>query len=259
MIAATNFFSFTATTAVQDSTGKYWESEGDNAQDLAEFAGRACYQSWEKPNPDTATNEGYLKHILEVQHESVLHHGSASFYIEGVSRSLTHELVRHHHLDPSQLSQRFVMLKKQPTGISAVAGVDYIVPPLFREDGIAGQMLENAWLVAAGYYESLLERGIELATADGLTGTEGKKAAREAARAVLPNMTPTALVLTGNHRALREAILKRAHPSADREIRELFVTIFKELRRVDPNIYQDMHTFNDGLGDWVCRCADHNG
>jgi hypothetical protein len=71
--------------------GVPWSTDADGGQALAEFAGRACYQSWKKPNPATATNAGYLRHILEVGHLSVLEHGTVSFYITGVSRSLTHE------------------------------------------------------------------------------------------------------------------------------------------------------------------------
>ena len=85
-----------------------WETDVDGGQALAEFAGRACYQSWAKPNPRTATNAGYLRHILEVGHLSVLEHGSVTFYLTGVSRSLTHELIRHRHFSYSQLSQRYV-------------------------------------------------------------------------------------------------------------------------------------------------------
>src|SRR5262249_12043524 len=85
-----------------------WSTDADGGQALAEFAGRACYQSWRKPNPSTATNAGYLRHILEVGHMSVLEHGSVSFYITGISRSLTHELIRHRHFSYSQLSQRSV-------------------------------------------------------------------------------------------------------------------------------------------------------
>src|SRR6185436_8996725 len=72
-----------------------WETDADGGQALAEFAGRACYESWDKPNPATATNEGYLRHILEVGHLAVLEHATVSMYLTGVSRSLTHELVRH--------------------------------------------------------------------------------------------------------------------------------------------------------------------
>jgi thymidylate synthase (FAD) len=85
-----------------------WDTDADGGQALAEFAGRACYQSWHKPNPTTATNAGYLRHILEVGHLSVLEHGTVTFYLTGMSRSLTHELIRHRHFSYSQLSQRYV-------------------------------------------------------------------------------------------------------------------------------------------------------
>ena len=55
-----------------------WATDADGGQALAEFAGRACYQSWTKPNPATATNAGYLEHILEVGHLSVLEHGTVT-------------------------------------------------------------------------------------------------------------------------------------------------------------------------------------
>ena len=55
-----------------------WETDAEGGQALAEFAGRACYQSWDKPNPATATNQGYLRHILEVGHLSVLEHGTVT-------------------------------------------------------------------------------------------------------------------------------------------------------------------------------------
>ena len=113
MIATTAFFTATA----YNLTG--WETDDCGGSALAEFAGRACYSSWDKPNPATATNAGYLGHILEVGHESVLEHGSATFFIEGVSRSFSHEFIRHRHLSPSQLSQRFV----------DSSGVQFVVPP----------------------------------------------------------------------------------------------------------------------------------
>lgn len=85
-----------------------WTTDADGGPALVEFAGRACYQSWSKPNPKTATNAGYLRHIIDVGHFSVLEHASVSFYITGISRSCTHELIRHRHFSYSQLSQRYV-------------------------------------------------------------------------------------------------------------------------------------------------------
>ena len=103
-----------------------WETDADGGQALAEFAGRACYQSWSKPNPRTATNEGYLRHILEVGHLSVLEHGTVSFYLTGISRSLTHELIRHRHFSYSQLSQRYVPGREAPMVEPGVIADDQI-------------------------------------------------------------------------------------------------------------------------------------
>src|SRR3954454_18223746 len=86
-----------------------WQTDADGGQALAEVDGRACSESWDKPTPATATNQGFLRHILEVGHGSVLEHASVSMYLTGVSRSLTHELVRHRHFSFSQLSQRHVL------------------------------------------------------------------------------------------------------------------------------------------------------
>lgn len=142
----------------------------EGAQHIAEFAGRACYQSWSRPNPDTATNAAYLAHILEVGHESVLEHGVASFYVTGVSRSLTHELVRHRHLSPSQLSQRYVD--------SADAGI--VVPPELR--GLGEDLLRQSMARAVDEYERLVSIMTAKLTRDGVTGTEARKRARQAAR-----------------------------------------------------------------------------
>ena len=89
-----------------------WTPTPTGGQALAEFAGRACYESWSKPNPATATNAGYLRHILEVGHLSVLEHGTVTMYLRGVSRSLTHELIRHRHFSYSQLSQRYAPVRR---------------------------------------------------------------------------------------------------------------------------------------------------
>lgn len=217
-----------------------WEPEDDDfhsASLLSEFAGRACYESWAKPNPATATNQGYIENILKQEHYSVLEHGSVSFYIEGVSRSLTHELVRHRHLSPSQLSQRFVDMSKP--------GFNYVTPPLYREATGFGadevqRILEDTWDQAMRSYERLVEITIPgvLASVGGNVH-RARKVAREAARCVLPNMTPTAMVLTGNHRAWRDLIEKRATLHADAEINELAIELLRQLSELEPAIYQD--------------------
>src|SRR5947199_2686810 len=153
-----------------------WDTDADGGQALAEFAGRACYQSWSKPNPATATNAGYLKHILEVGHLSVLEHGSVSVYLSGVSRSLTHELIRHRHFSYSQLSQRYV-----PERDAAM-----VEPDVIAEDPELHAKFLAATDAAVAAYNDLLE-GLEKRFADVEHATLRRKQARQAARAVLPN------------------------------------------------------------------------
>ena len=133
-----------------------WETDADGGQALAEFAGRACYQSWAKPNPVTATNAGYLRHILEVGHLSVLEHGSVSFYLTGVSRSLTHELIRHRHFSYSQLSQRYV-----PERNAAM-----VEPDAIAADPELHAIFDEAAATAIKAYEELLA-GLQRRFADG--------------------------------------------------------------------------------------------
>ena len=189
---------------------------------LAEFAGRACYQSFDRPNEKTASNPDYLANIIKQQHESVLAHASVTFYITGVSRNLTLELIRSRFLAYSQESQRYVPMGKSYT----------VVPPAFRGLWAAEQLIEAHHERSVALYEDL----VRLAEAEGLTG----KAARQAARAVLPGGTDTKIVVSGNIRAWRDFIRQRNTLAADPEIRELAQEILKHLQRLAPNSVSDL-------------------
>jgi thymidylate synthase (FAD) len=217
-----------------------WETDADGGQALAEFAGRACYQSWAKPNPATATNAGYLRHILEVGHLSVLEHGTVSMYLTGVSRSLTHELVRHRHFSYSQLSQRYV-----PETDAAV-----VEPGVIAEDPVLHEKFLAAADAALAAYTDLLE-GLEKRFADVPNATLRRKQARQAARAVLPNATETRIVVTGNYRAWRHFVAMRASEHADVEIRELAVACLRELQRVAGNVFGDFRISELADGTYV--------
>lgn len=205
-----------------------WETDADGGQALAEFAGRACYQSWGKPNPATATNAGYLRHILEVGHLSVLEHGSVSMYLTGVSRSLTHELIRHRHFSYSQLSQRYV-----PERDAAM-----VEPEVIAADPELHAQFEAAADASLAAYTALLE-GLEKRFAGVDNATLRRKQARQAARAILPNATETRIVVTGNYRAWRHFVAMRASEHADVEIRGLAVACLRELQRVARNVFAD--------------------
>jgi thymidylate synthase (FAD) len=214
-----------------------WSTDAEGGQALAEFAGRACYQSWHKPNPATATNAGYLRHILEVGHLSVLEHGTATFYLTGLSRSCTHELIRHRHFSYSQLSQRFV-----PERDAAM-----VEPAVIAEDPELHKRFVAATEAALQAYDELLA-GLERKFADVPSATLRRKQARQAARSVLPNATETRIVVTGNYRAWRHFVAMRATEHADVEIRAVAVACLRELQRVAPNVFNDftVSTLADG-------------
>jgi thymidylate synthase (FAD) len=214
-----------------------WDTDAEGGQALAEFAGRACYQSWNKPNPSTATNAGYLRHILEVGHLSVLEHGTVTFYFTGVSRSFTHELIRHRHFSYSQLSQRYV-----PEREAAM-----VEPEAIAADPELHKKFVEATEASVRAYTELLE-GLERRFASVDNATLRRKQARQAARAVLPNATETRIVVTGNYRAWRHFIAMRATEHADVEIRELAVECLRQLQRVAPNVFADftITTLADG-------------
>lgn len=191
------------------------------ADALGEAAGRLCYRSWNRPNARTAHNAGYMANILSQGHYSVLEHASVTFLVQDVSRALLAELTRHRHLSFSVVSQRYVDYSETAP----------VVPPAAR-DSIAEHMVRVAYEEALETYAELVER----LQAAGFK----RKAAREAARSVLPNAAPVDMVVTGNLRAFRDVLGKRWHVAADREIRELAGLILGHLRDVAPNSFQDV-------------------
>lgn len=210
--------------AIEDASPYIDQGDAWDMDTLVEFAGRACYQSWQRPNPKTATNEGYIANILAQGHFSVLEHASATFYVQGVSRALTHELIRHRHLSYSQLSQRFVNEGGREDNL--------VLPPAAHDDMVAAMIHQRAHDQAHLIYNDLVAHY----TSKGLP----RKQAREAARAVLPNQQETKLVVTGNMRAWRDVIAKRNDPAADAEIRRFAAEVLKQLKKIAPNTFQDM-------------------
>lgn len=183
-----------------------------------------CYQSWN--NPLGRTNAAYIDNILSQQHFSVIEHASATLAIRGVSRSLTHELVRHRHFSFSQLSQRFV--KEDEAAV--------VLPADVEATGLTGPVLEAA-ATAGGAYGELVRHLTEALRERVPDKVARRKMARQAARSVLPNMTETQLVVTGNLRAWATFLKKRGAENAEPEIRRLALLIWPVLRELAPEVF----------------------
>lgn len=193
---------------------------------LTEFAGRVCYLSFGSRQSRRTTDE-YVLNLLKQGHGSVLEHASWSLLIQGVSRSLTHELIRHRvGVAISQLSQRYV---------DDPALLEFVMPPLVADEVVdespLGQAFRNQCQVAVLAYQSAREDFANAVAVDypNATKHERKKMAAEAARAYLPNATATTLVWTINARALRNFLHKRGQMGVELEMRRFACTLARWL------------------------------
>lgn len=215
-----------------------WQSDTDiPSQTVAEFAGRLCYLSFgpeagfeggHKLIPGRTTNGEYLTNILRTGHGSVLEHAVWTVLFEGVSRALTHELVRHRHFSYSQLSQRYVDESE----------VAFVLPPEIPPDGEAFEVFRKSCERANEDYRALLAL-IEKQVKDEPSATLRRKRARQTARSLLPNATETKIVVTGNARAWRHFIEMRGSEAAETEIRALAIKCLHLLKQEAPNIFGD--------------------
>ena len=222
-----------------------WIGEGSDGEMLAEFAGRLCYMS--QRNPANRTTREYLENIKKQAHGSVLEHANYSLLLEGISRSLTHELVRHRAgFAYSQLSQRYVD--------ESVA--DFVMPPAI----IGDEALESTWLKqmedAQRAYISLVEQLMErYSWVD--DRVHRRKMAREAARGVLPNSTETKIVVTGNVRAWRTMLELRAGEGAELEIRRMAVAVIRILQKEAPAFFSDFEVYESADQREAARSGFH--
>lgn len=246
-----------------------WKSDTDIAgQKLAEVASRLCYKSYAKPRP--GGNKAHLAHILEVAHGSILEHTVFNFVVTGISRSLTHEWVRHRAgWAYSQRSQRFcderdgAFVVPEALESEVAQARLFIVEATGRADAravdVSGDMMNMRrpseavragleWLqsieTSQHAYGQLAHYLMRRDDPDYRSGkptrsTEVRKKARGAARSVLPNATETQIFVTANARALRHFIEARGDEHADAEIRSVAFMMLAILQSESPNLFGD--------------------
>lgn len=198
-------------------------------------------------NPAARTTRVYLENIKKQGHGSVLEHANYTLLLEGVSRSLTHELVRHRAgFAYSQLSQRYV----------DESHAAFVVPPAIVGD----EELEARWRAqvdeAQKSYVELVTRLIQrYEWVD--DKVHRRKMAREAARGVLPNSTETKIVVTGNTRAWRTMLELRSSEGAELEIRRMAVLAIKLLQQEAAGFFSDFEIYTAADKREAARIAYH--
>lgn len=199
--------------------------EFPHPEEVVEFAGRLCYESWNMPNPETATREGYIANLLKQDHGSVFEHASATLYVEGVSRNLSHELIRHRHLSFSELSQRYVDMSE--ARVITPPAIDEFVRQRPHAE-VSQELTDDEREGYIDIVDSLVKFG------------KTRKQAREAARYALPAGTETKFVVTGNLRAWRDVLKKRDSEHADAEMQLFAKEVKKVLKEHFPNSFKDL-------------------
>jgi thymidylate synthase (FAD) len=215
----------------------------DGAQ-LCKIAGQTCYMSFGPKRTMNAQATRYFDNLKSSGHGSVLEHASFSFLFYGISRSVTHELIRHRAgFSFSQLSQRYVSGRM----LRFVERPEYQGDELFHEQFIA--RIERAAAEYAALTNRLLElqqAGTQILSAE--ARTDLRKKVQQCARSVLPNETEAPIVVTANARAWRHFIEERASAHAEIEIRALALRVFLCLYKTDPVLFSDytLQQLSDG-------------
>ncbi len=185
----------------------------ENADAICAAAGKSCYS--EKPAHELINQgepEKILGQIVGMGHHSVIEHAYFTFSVEGVSRSLTHQLVRHRVASFSQQSQRYVSLK-EPT---------YVIPETIKNDPECREIYEAMMQSVWDAYHKLQ-----------------KRVPSEDARYVLPNGCTTNITITMNARELLHFFSLRCCNRAQWEIREMADEMMKLCKKVSPTIFKD--------------------
>ncbi len=222
-----------------------WKGNASDGERIAEFAGRLCYMS--QHNPAGRSTAEYLQNILRQGHGSVFEHSTYVMLIEGISRSCSHELVRHRAgWGFSQLSQRYV----------DESHAAFVMPPAIMGD----ERMEDEWTeqvrAAQAAYVTAVERLMKR-----YDWVEDKihrrKMAREAARSVLPNATEVKIVVSANVRAWRTMLELRLGEGAELEIRRMAVACLRVLQQEAPALFADFEIYESKEGGEAGRVGFH--
>lgn len=226
---------------LREQNATWHRSEGaTEAEEVVEIAGRVCYMSFgERQSP--RLNTDYIRNLIVQGHESVLEHVSWTFLLSGVSRALTHQLVRHRiGFSFSQLSQQY---HEETDAV-------FIEPAYLGKSPRAVEAWQRAMATSLESYRVILESLNEFNGSPGLDlrEKEFKRAIRSAARGVLPNATETKIVMTANARALRHFFVVRGSIPGDVEMREVAAAIFDMVKAEAPALFPDfkLQKLSDG-------------
>jgi thymidylate synthase (FAD) len=202
---------------------------------LLKTAGQTCYASFGPGRTRNANAQRYFDNLASSGHGSVFEHATFSFFLYGISRSNSHEIIRHRAGTAySQLSQRFVSGRV----LRFVERPEYAeIPSLHKRFEERVDHMAREYEEIADELAGLQAEGLEILSAE--AKTDLRKRVQQAARSALPNEAETTMVMSANVRAWRHMIEMRTDQHAEIEIRDLFFRVFLCLRMVEPMLFGD--------------------
>lgn len=208
---------------------------------LVSAAAKLCYSSSDidmiMDGLDDEKISKFLGNLVEMGHESPIEHVSFTFGAEGISRSLTHQLVRHRIASYSQQSQRYVKLEQ----------FEYIIPPQIEKIPEAKEKFISAMEYDSKCYNELVsvlrEKNYEMLLSSGKdekhASLQAEKMSIEDARYVFPNACETKIIFTMNARSLYNFFAHRCCNRAQWEIHALADEMLKKVREVAPILFKN--------------------
>lgn len=204
-----------------------------NPEKVIASAAKLCYSSSSVEDIleglDEKNVQNFLQRLMSYGHASPIEHVSFTFAVEGVSRSLTHQLVRHRIASYSQQSQRYVKLNQ----------FEYIVPPEIAKDDNARQVFIEAMEKSQKAYDEIANILKEKYINNGMNKLSAEKKAIEDARYVFPNACESKVVLTMNARSLMNFFEHRCCNRAQWEIHALADEMLRQVRKVAPILFKN--------------------
>jgi len=179
-------------------------------------------------NLEGGATEKFLDMLMSYGHESPIEHVSFTFAAEGVSRSLTHQLVRHRIASYSQQSQRYVKLEQ----------FEYVIPPEIENDEKAKEIFIKAMEQSQDAYNELVNILKSKYISQGLNAPNAEKKAIEDARYVFPNACETKIILTMNARSLMNFFKHRCCNRAQWEISQMADEMLRQVKEVAPVLFK---------------------
>jgi thymidylate synthase (FAD) len=207
-----------------------WKKDvaSSHGEQVVEIAGRICYMSFtDDASKIRYPNSQYIKNLIDRGHESVLEHACWTFILDGVSRSFTHQLVRHRvGFSYSQLSQQY----------HDESEAEIVLPEGLNEEHPTFGKWASAIDGMLSAYRSLINSPMEGGPDD---KRERLRWLRSVARSLLPNATSTTIAVTANARSLRHFLTLRGSLEGDYEMREISCLLLKALARDTPALFAD--------------------